>query len=68
MEITTVPAFPNGAACPDSVANDLQPVRRLRESSMRRLKDSEADAFAYFQRDFSQLPWSRRQPPGIRKP
>jgi hypothetical protein len=60
MEVTPVPAFANGAARPESAAKDLQPVRRP--------QDSELDAFDDVQRDFSELPWSRRQPPGIRRP
>ena len=38
-----------------------------RRSSLQRLKESETDAFAYFQNNFAELPWTRRARPGIRQ-
>ena len=40
----------------------------LPEPALKRLQDSEADAFAFFQSSFAELPWHRRGRPGIRRP
>jgi hypothetical protein len=67
MDNAALTVSQNGALPPDAPSDDARVPRPLRETATRRPKDSEADAFVCFLRDFTQLPWNRRRAPGIRR-
>jgi hypothetical protein len=68
MSLPTLSALYPAVETPrQSAYADLPAPAPLPKSSLKRLRESEGDAFAYFQTNFAQLPWHRRGRPGIRK-